>query len=503
MAGNNVVGLNALNHRIWVVPGGVYPTRAPELLAMGKMSTDPSRKIGEAKKVSAPDPNNFNRDIQIGTIEGEIERATFALGNRYTAEKAYLMDLVNKGCRADVFLLSGKCGNPQDFSQGGEKWLYFPDSRPSGIALENLGAYGRDENNPTNENMDMTSEEFYEFLYMRQDAIGTSATVRELYTVDTVTQDNCEDCPTPCDDVLITMAGASATPGTLPSLLYSNDAGVTFSSQSISTMFSNEVVSGSAVIGGDLVLISNTSNSIHYTNIELLYDGINTWQENDKGFVAGKQPNAIWSVDVRHTWIVGNGGYVYFVSNHKTAVTVQDAGVATTQHLMGVHAYDTKNVLAVGNSNAVIWTTNGGLTWESVTGPAVGVNLSKCWMWDKQTWFVCEGAGGTGKLWLTTNSGKSWSQVPLPFASVRIHRIEFVSEAEGYISATDGSTSVILRTKTAGNEWSVLPDGKRAVAQLNTYLSDIAVCSKYANTVYAVGLADNGTAGVAYKFSGG
>lgn len=499
---NNVEAIKALNIRVWYVEGGVHPTRPPQFLALGKFSTDPSQTIGESTKISAPDPNNFNKDIQVGVVEGETERAKFAIAVRTTSQKSILQGWKNQGCRVDFFALLGKCGNPQDFTEGGEKWEYFPDGKISGHAFENFGAWGRDENNPANENVDATSEEYYEFLYMRQDAIGGSVTSREIFTSDTYPGDNCADCPNPCDTVLLTMAGASATPGTQPSLLYSNNAGETFAQQTISTLFSNENIVGSAIIGGDLVLISNTANSIHYTNIELLFDGTNTWQENISGLVAAKAPRAIWSVDVRHTWIVGDGGYIYFASNHKTTVAVQDAGVATTQNLLAIHAFDTKNILTVGNSNAVVWSSNGGVTWETVTGPAIGVNLGACWMWSPEVWFVGEGAGGTGKLWLTVNSGKTWTQVSLPSGYIRIRKIEFVSEAEGYIIADTGSTSVVMRTKTAGNEWTVLPDGKRAVAALNSYLSDLAVCSRYANMVYASGLASNGSAGVVYKFSG-
>jgi photosystem II stability/assembly factor-like uncharacterized protein len=122
-------------------------------------------------------------------------------------------------------------------------------------------------------------------------------------------------------------------------------------------------------------------------------------------------------------------------------------------------------------------------------------------MWDKETWFVGEGAGGNGKLWLTTNTGRTWSEVALPSTYLRIDKIVFVSEAEGYISARTGGTSIILRTITAGNEWVTLPQGKRAVPVENSYLRDLGVCSKYENTVYAAGLADNGTAGVILKMT--
>lgn len=501
--GNDINALTGINQRVWYVEGGVHPTRSPEMLAIGKFNTDPTQKLGDAKKISAPDPNNFNRDIQVGTIPGATDRATLAIAARYNSQKSILVGWKNKKCRVDIFALSGKCGNPQDFDEGGEKWVYFPDGRISGHSFEGFGAFGQDENKETNDTVDMTSEEYYEFLYMLQEQVGAASTVRQIYTVDVYIGNDCEDCPEPCDRVLCSMAGASATPGTQPVLLYTGDGGLTWSSQTITTLFSNEEVKDGQAIGGDIVYISNTSNSIHYTEIELVYDGTNIWKEVTSGFVAAKGPNAMWSVDARHTWIVGDGGYIYFCQNHHLGVTVSDAGVATTQSLKAVHAYDTKNILTVGGNNAVVISKDGGETWQTVTGPSVGIMLGACWMWSADVWFVGEGQAGNGKLWLTVNRGKSWTEVPLPItAPVQIDKIKFVSEAEGYLSVRDAGKSYILRTITAGNRWVLLPMGKRAVPIANTSLGDIAVCSKYANTAFAAGLASGGTAGIIVKMTG-
>lgn len=492
--------LTAINQRVFYVEGGVNPARAPQFLAQGKFSSDPTQTIGEETKISAPDPNHFGRDIQVGTMAGAEERATFAIGVRYNSQKSIIQSWKNKRCRIDFFALSGKCGNPQDFTEGGEKWTYFPDGKISSHGFENYSAYGLDENNPTNESVDVTSETYWEFLYMRQDIIGSTVTTRELYTVDVYGGNDCDDCPESGDKVLITMADASATPGTKPTLLYSSDKGETFSTQIITSLFSNENISGSLLIGGSLVLISNTANGIHWTVAEEIFDGTNTWQDVVSGFVAAKAPNSIHGPDVRHIWIVGDGGYVYFAKNFKTGVEVQDAGVATSQNLNCVHAFDTENVLAVGNSNAVIYTSNGGSTWETVTGPAVGVNLSACWMWDQNTWLVGEGAGGTGKLWMTANSGTTWSQIGLPASYVRIDDIEFVSEAEGYLTVRSGGGGYVLRTITAGNEWVVLPNGKKGIPVTSSYFNDIAVTTKFGNLAYAVGL--NAAVGIAVRMSG-
>lgn len=494
--------LTALNQRVWYVRGGVHPSRAPEFLALGKFSDDPSKTIGEETKISAPDPVSFNRDVQVGSVPGETERATLGIGSRATADKSTLLDWANRQCRIDVFALSGKCGNPQDFTEGGEKWVFFRDGRISAHNYENFSAFGRDENNPTNEMVDMTAEDYWEYRYMRQDQIGSSVTTRQVYTVDVDPGNDCDNCPDASANVLVTMAGASATPGTQPVLLWSTDGGESWNTQTIASLFSNENVVDGAVVGGCLVLISNTSNGIHWTVTSEIYTNTNIWSDVVSGFVASKQPNAMSMVDVRHGWIVGNGGYIYFVGNFKVGVTVQDAGVATTQNLNAVHALDTNNVLAVGNSNAVVYTSNGGSTWETITGPSVGINLGACWMWDANTWFVGEGAGGAGKLWLTVNAGVTWTQVGLPSTYNRIDKIQFTSDAEGFLSARAGGQSYILRTITAGNEWVVLPQGKRGTPVANQTLLDIAVGSKYDNIAYAGGTASNGTAGIVVKMSG-
>lgn len=496
------IALSAVQQRVWYVEGGVHPTRSPQYFSIGKFSGDPTQNVGERTKITGPDPNSFNRDISLGSVRGSEERATLSIGARWTVQQSIILGWTRKGCRVDIFALSGMCGNPQDFTEGGEKYTYFPDGQISSHGFENFGAYGNDENNPTNEAVDMTSETYFEYRYMRMDQIGSSVTTREIFTIDVYIGNECENCPDPCDRVLATMAGASATPGTQPSLLYSGDGGETFIQQTITTLFSNENVVDAEVIGGDVVLLGNTSLSLHWTDIEMLYAGTNTWNETVNGFVAGKNPNAMSSLDARHTWIVGNGGYIYFCTNHKVSVVVQDAGVLTTQHLQAVNALDVNNVLVAGNSNAVLYTRNGGITWQSVTGPAVGVNLGACWMWDTDVWFIGEGSGGSGKLWLTVNAGLTWSQVGLPATYNRIDKITFVSQAEGYLSARGGGQSYILRTITAGNEWVVLPQGKTGVAVANSYLKDLAVCNKFGNTAFAAGLASNGTAGIIVKMSG-
>lgn len=493
--------LTSMSQRVWYVEGGVHPSRMPKLLTLGKFSDDPTKSVGEETRISVPDPDNFGRDTQVGTMRGEEERATFSIAIRSTAQRSILQDWKNRRCSVDFFAVSGKCGNPQDFTEGGEKWVFFYDGKISSHSFENFGAFGLDENNPVNETVDLTADDYWEFLYLRQDKIGDNVTTREIYAIDVDAETDCDDCADAGKRVLMVMAGNSATPGTQPILLYSSDKGETFSQNTINQLFSNENVVGAEVIGGDYVILSNTANGLVWTKIDEVYEGVNQWNRVTSGFVTNKQPNAFSFANIRNAWVVGNGGYIYFMSNYKVGVEVQDAGVATTNHLRSVHALDTNNVLIVGDANTVVYSSNGGSTWESVIGPSVGVNLGTCWMWDQDTWFVGEGSGGTGKLWYTTNRGVTWVQKGLPALYDRIEKVVFVSKAEGYLSAHAGGQSYILRTITGGYEWVVLPSGKRGTPVSNSRLNDIAVTKRYENLVYAAGLAQNTTNGIALRMS--
>lgn len=496
--------VHGLEIRLWATEGGASPFNMPEYITLSKIG-DPSQSKGDTTRINAPDPNNFNRDVEAGTVPGTEERATVTVSRRYTLARAKLLGWFRKGCRVDLYAMVGKCGSPQDFRRGGEKFMYFPDGQPSTITIEGFGAFGKDETAPTNENLDMTASEFWELLRMGTEILANDETVRQILTIDVCDELSCGDCAREsdgCQYVLATMIGVGATPGTPPTLLFSDDNGDTWSTENIATMFSEESISGAHCIGGNLVLITQEGNEIHYRNIDDLFIGEGAWAQNDNGFVPGGEPLAIWSVDANHTWIVGIGGYIYFTANPEANVMVQDPGVVTLQPLRDVHAFDKNNVIAVGDNNALAHTKNGGQTWELIIGPNVGINLSSCWMYTADTWLVGEGAGGTGTLWKTQDSGVSWVEVELSAAVDRIDRIKFVSDTEGYMIVRQGTVAKIYRTLTGGYNWWVLPDDDSASSPDTDWFNDLAVCTKDANTVFAGGRDGDGTTGIIVKGEG-
>src|SRR5690606_36387120 len=131
-----------------------------------------------------------------------------------------------------------------------------------------------------------------------------------------------------------------ASPGVLEEVLFIADGGVTWGDSWITSLAVGEDPTDGVGVGDYLVVVSNDSNSLHYADWESVLNGAETWSEVTTGFVATGEPNAIASAGAADTWIVGDGGYVYYSESIVDGVEVLDAGAPTTEDLNDVDAYD-------------------------------------------------------------------------------------------------------------------------------------------------------------------
>lgn len=500
---NNNSAITSGMSRVWFLEGGASPFVDPSYMGLMKVN-DPSWPQGDITSIRKPDPNKFGKFKEIGQVRGQRGRVATGVTGRYPEQMSDLLRLARLGCRVDMQVHIGACkrgANPQDYLAGWAKILVFPDAEITTYSQGGVGALADDENNPFNEMADISAEEMYEIVPMSFGQQGSTVTVREIKSIDVCDTADCGDCDEQsdgCQRVFATMIGVGATPGTNPSVLFSEDGGSTWDASAISTLFSNEDPSDSECIGTYFVIISNTTDSLHYASTDDILDGSASWQEVNTGFVGAGSPNAIVAIDPRHIWVVGDAGYVYFASNILSGVSVQDAGVATSQNLLDVAAFDANNIVAVGAANAVINTENGGSTWLAVTGPAVGVSLAAIWMLSQNHWLV---GTADGRLFSTRNSGQTWTQVGLPASITQIDDIKFVDDVVGFIAARTATSGTLLRTTDGGRDWYVLPESGVALPAAD-YFHQIALCSDVHNTLYAGGLDGGGTLGMIVKGEG-
>jgi photosystem II stability/assembly factor-like uncharacterized protein len=312
---------------------------------------------------------------------------------------------------------------------------------------------------------------------------------------------NCGFCGLPsdgCSVVFAVAASSGASPGVPAEVLFTQDGGSNWGDTSVTGLAANESPSVVGCVGTYLVVISNDSGSLFYAPITDILNGDETWTEVTTGFVVGGEPNAMFSLGPSYSWIVGDGGYVYFSSDPTGGVSVQTAGGVTTQNLNAIHGTDILNAVAVGNSNAVLYTRDGGVTWQAVTGPASGVNLNTVFMRTTTEWWV---GAANGNLYYTRDSGATWATKSFAGSGAgSVGSVVFVTPSVGYLShATAAPAGRIFRTIDGGYSWYLLPEATGSVPA-NDAINKIAVCED-ANIIYAGGLGDNATDGIIVKGS--
>jgi len=478
--------------RVWLVENGPGPHRQP--LYMGTMAIgDSDWPAGDITPVKVPDPDHFGKFVEAGTIRGAEERVTMPITARYPEQASTLLDLRRKKCRVDFHVPLGKCTNPQVYSRW-MKMRVYRNGLITNWSDENAGTLDDDGQGVINETGEFSFEEMYEVLPLSFQAVAEANAVREIVDASICDSQTCGDCDEESDGrskLFLTMIGTGATPGTLPSVLYSKDGGATWAATDIDTAFSNENPTDGECVNEFYVVAVNGSDSIHYANKEDILNGVETWYEVISGFVAGNGPNAIFSLSGMDVWLVGDNGYIYHATDITSGVTVKDAGLVTTQNLLAVHASDSEHILATGEINSIAFSSNGGDIWAALTGPAIGESLKTCWMMDEDTWFI---GTNTGALWYTNDGGTNWTQKSLPGGTINIDKIKFFDDTVGYMAVRRGANGFLLRTTDGGNSWYVMPQNGAAIPT-NDYLNDIGLSPFDPNFVLSGGLNDDATAG--------
>ncbi len=488
--------------RVFTIEDRAGPANVPDYQSVAR-SMSPSQSFGDVTPIRQPDPNQYGKFLVVDTIRGELGLPTLSIQGRYQFTISEFLRLARKACPLDVQIHMGKCQNPSDFNTGWDKILVFEGANITDWNPDELGALEQGEDAVVNEEIPMTGLDMYELktlLFSELAAAQVNGEVVAVAICDSVQCGVCGISSDGCDKVFAITITQVGSPGLPAELVFSADGGTTISETNIDTLALTEDPSDMACVGVNIVVVSNDSCSLHYAPTADVLTFTELWTEVATGFVcAAGAPNAIFSIGPRDTWIVGDGGHVYFSADPTASVTVQNAGVATSENLNDVHAVDDQNVVAVGANNAVIYTTDGGDSWTSVTGPNPAVVLNTVAMRTELEWFIGD-AGG--QLWYTRDRGATWTEKTFPGCGAGVIRdIQFPTPTVGYLAhSTAVPAGRILRTIDGGNSWYVLPEGTSTIPG-NDYVASIAACPENPNIVYGGGLADDASDGFLVKAS--
>ena len=484
--------------RMFLIENGAAPNHSPVYEGLWKAGAL-SVGQGTSTPIRIPSKDAYGKFVTVGSIQGDAPLPELPVTARYTLDLSDLLRLANLGCTNDVQVHMGTCQLPSNFNGGWDKILVLETAKISDYKTTELGALEPGDNAVVDEPVTFQGQLVFEIKKLSATEVATSNITGEVVAVSVCDQagcgGTCGSASDGCQKVFFVQLAGGVSPGIEASVVYSDDGMSTSAKTGIATLAIGEAPTDSACVGDNLVVVSNDSDSLHYANISDILTASETWTEVGTGFVGAKGPNAIWSIGPSETWIVGNGGYIYFTEDPTSSVTVQDAGVATAQNLNDVHAFDSEHAVAVGASNAVVRTTDGS-TWGAKTGPAIGVALNAVWMKSADVWFV--GTAG-GALYYTTDGGDSWTLKGFSGSgSGSIEDIYFANNTVGYMSHTTAAgVGRLFRTVDGGNSWVVGPESGSMPD--NDKINSVKACDP--NTVFAGGLGGGASDGFGVKIS--
>jgi hypothetical protein len=486
--------LKTANTRVFLIEGRARPDHSPSYKSCLKM-TAYSQALGDTTKIECPDPYNYGKFIEKGSISGATERPATSLVGRYPQDVlSDLLKLARKGCAFDVQLHSGSCTDPSSFNEY-DKALILEGAKMSNYSTEDLGALESGENAKVDETSDISASDAYEVVPLSVTNRTPTLVVNEV--VDAVLCDNisCGDCVAEsggCEKVYAVTNGASGSPATVPDLVYTLDGGATWFVYDVTGVTSPP---GSIECLGDYVFITvNVPNEIVYA-LKSELDGLTvpTFTLITTGFVTGGEPNDSWSSGT-YAFIVGDSGYVYGTSDVTTGVTVLDAGVATADHLVCVHGLSSEFAVAGGQNGALIFTVDGA-SWAFAPSTPVGIGaiIHTVWVKSETEWWV---GASNGNVYYTLNQGVTWTIKAFSGSgSGVVESIVFPTKSVGFLSHTTAAgKGKILRSIDGGNSWKLVPE-KTGSMPANDKLNALAFCASDANFILGAGLADDASDG--------
>jgi len=442
--------------RVYLQRSGAGPGNPLEYQGRARMGTFTVPK-GDVTAVYAPSAKQYDRFDVVDEIRGEEGLPTTSIIARLSTDNPILTE----HCSFHLQARYGKCGNPLDVEGGWELILGYEHATVTNISGEQQTAIQPEDRAVVLITGDVTARKLWEIQRLSLTEVAKTNITGEVVDIEVSDYISCGDCGYISDGeqrVFAVAKGSGAgSPGLSSELLISSDGGSTWSEYDIDTLAVAENPSAVTLIGTTIVVVSQDSISMHLASLSTP----GTWSEVTTGFVAGGAPNDISSVDSAHTWIVGQGGYIYFIENLADGVeTVQADGSAFSDNLTCVHALSENYLIAGGENGLLVRTTNGGSTWSEMTSPTVAT-INCVWMRDEYSWFV---GTSNGRLYFTTDGGTTWTEKN--FGSLtgkgEVFDLGFADSPDspyGFMVISDASDNgYIFRTLDCGASWYQLPD---------------------------------------------
>lgn len=478
--------------RVFVQSNGSYPDALPKFqgcLQLGESEQD----LGESTPVYCPDPAQPNKWIITDTIVGAPGLPTVDFTARMSRNlRDIWMGIAEKGC---TFNLQEKIfceGRGDDYNAWDAKWLMF-GARMTARTIPLTNPLSGEDNAIADLTGSITYRALVRLLRLVLGTKAESLVVSEIldgFYYDAVSCGACGTSPSDgCQKSYWLAAASGGSPGLSSRIVYTTNGWQTSNQLNITPLGGTDA-RRIAAMGQYLIGVAVTAAGHFYELFSEIDAGTTNWALVTTDYTTA--PRCIYVKNPSEAFIGGAGGYIYYLTDPTgTPSTLLDNSL-TAQNLNDISGSGDV-IVAVGDSNAVVYSVNGGESFSSVTGPAVGVNLNCVQVLPTGVWWVGSAAG----VWYwTRDKGVTWNTKNLSAGNTQVDRTTWVDENVGYVTTRTSTAGRIYSTHDAGATWQLASNVDRRLSNVPSSVRFLAIATCGYNVVGVGGAKTAGGDGV-------
>lgn len=435
---------------LWVQTGG--PNTATEYLGCHQIG-DIDEPFGDSEAMYCPDPSAPNTFQVVGTIEGAPDLVTTEIVTDVT-DALDALEVIGK----DKFTLyvNKVVSGRMDIFDNRSRVFILTDCGLTARGLSNLAARIPDDNSRSEQTFGLSASSLIRWV----DPTISRYTTAVNKNLDAICCNREKRLRTAQQTALEPGQYAFASGADQTVLRTIN--GTTWAACATSPFEATDNVSGLVMFPMDatnyrVIAANGTTDAAAPAEIEYSDDLGATWTAVTVGSVNAHffpVAGSLYAYDRTLIFAATNLGYIHKSVDAGGTWSTVEAGVITNVDILSIHFADTEVGFFCGEGNIVGKTTDGGESWQAVTGPAGGVNLTAIHCFDRYRVWV---ATANGKLYYSSDGGTNWTERTfIGSGTGAITTMKFFNDLIGYAVRTVTGVSTLLNTINGGYNWGTI-----------------------------------------------